>query len=171
MSDNVNNNNISSKNGNARESKFLAAFTALTTEAGNTFELYSDCLIVEEIPAAEVKTKSGLILDSGGVRKIDGLDMNKPLFVRVLAVGAGYYDEVTGKDVPLEVQVGDVILTARMAVQWFSTFGPLVSHQGFQIGLTRESDIRMRFKGEAGWQAATAVLQKYAGNFSTAAGT
>jgi hypothetical protein len=89
---------------------------------------------------------------------VDGLDMNKPLFVRVLAVGEGYYDETTGNEIPLNVQVGDIILVGRIGVNFFSTFCGLVSETGNQIGLSRESEIRMRFKGEEGYQAVQQLL-------------
>lgn len=127
------------------------------TEAGG-FDLIGDVLIVEEIPVEEKKTKSGLIMNTGGVRRADGLDMNQPLFVRVLAVGAGFYNDENGTDVPLECQVGDIILVGRMSVNWFSTFGPLISEANKQIGVTRESEMKMRFKGQEGYDLATSAL-------------
>jgi co-chaperonin GroES (HSP10) len=140
-------------------SKYLKAFQAIKTEAGDKYHLIGECLIVEEIGQVEVKTASGIVLSSGGTRKVDGLDMNKPLFVRVLAVGEGFYDDETGESLPLETQVGDIILIGRMSVQFFSTFGPLISEGTNQIGLTRESEIRMRFKGEEGWDKVCGILE------------
>jgi co-chaperonin GroES (HSP10) len=139
-------------------SKYLSAFKAMKEQLSPQYELIGDCILVEELPKEEVKTKSGLILESGGARKVDGLDMNKPLFVRVLAVGEGYYDETTGNEIPLNVQVGDIILVGRIGVNFFSTFCGLVSETGNQIGLSRESEIRMRFKGEEGYQAVQQLL-------------
>ncbi len=142
----------------------LNAFKAHRKELEGLYYLTGDCLLVEEIPKAEVKTKSGLVLSSGGRKSFDGMDMNQPLFVRVLDKGPGFYDEETGDSSPLEVEVGDIILIGKVSVQFFSTFGPLVSEPGSQIGLTRESEIRMRFKGQEAWDKACEVLVRERGN-------
>lgn len=138
--------------------KTLQAFKALSETGTKNYTLYGDVLIVEEVTAELPKTKSGLVMATGREKQIDGLELNKPVFVRVLAVGAGYYDEETGEDVPPEVQVGDIVLVGPMSVKWFSYFGNLISTATSRLGLTRESEIQMRFKGQEGYDKAFEIL-------------
>jgi hypothetical protein len=121
--------------------------------------LTGDVLLVEKVTgqeySKEVKRADGtsvkLHLSGGAEKKIDGLDMNLPMFVRALAVGPGFYDPSDSdlKPVNCEVEVGDIVLIGRMSVNWFSVFGSLVSTSQAELGLTRESEVRMRFKGQA----------------------
>lgn len=140
-------------------SHYLNAFRSLSQLHGDKYHLVGDSVIVEEVAnkeaTKEVMTNSGhkvsLVLAPGKDRKIDGLEMNLPVFVRVLAVGEGWYNEEEEKRVPLEVEVGDIVLVGRMSVNWFSVFGSLVSTTQNQIGITRENEIKMRFCGEASY--------------------
>lgn len=138
----------------------LPAFKKLSEDCADHFELVGDCLIVEEIPHEEQKTKGGVYIPtSKRIGQVDGLEANRPTFVRVLAVGNGYYDPKDERDIPLEVEVGDIILVGRMGIKWFSTFGPIVSSGEAQVGLTRESEIQLRFKGQHGYNACFAALK------------
>lgn len=147
-------------------SKYLRAFGRLKEQCAQDYVLLGDTLLVEEIPNAavtkDIQTHDGkkvsLILESGGNKKLDGLEMNKPVFVRVLAKGEGYFDAETGTDVTLDVEPGDVVLVGRMSVNWFSVFGTLVSTSEAQLGLTRESEIKMRFKSQAAYDRCFAAL-------------
>lgn len=151
------------------QSLHLKAFEEVTKHCGDHYELIGDVLVVEEIDLGEakktVKRADGsfaeIITASGGAKRTDGLEMNKPVFCRVMQVGKGYYDPETDKQIDLEVEVGDVILVGRMSVTWFSVFGTLTSQAGRQIGIVRENEIRMRFKGEAGYEAYFQRLQKH----------
>lgn len=139
------------------KSKYLEAFKAAANEAREAYHLIGDNLLVEEIPEEELKTKSGLVIATGDRKMIDGVEANRPVFVRVLAVGEGYYQEdldsfpPKDKVVPLDVQVGDIILVGKLSVAWFSAFGNVVTSKGCRIGRCRESDIAQRFNGEEGY--------------------
>lgn len=136
---------------------YLEAFKNLPTDS---FELIGDCLLVEEIRPEEQKTLGGIVLPtSKEIKQIDGVEANRPTWVRVLLVGAGYYDPKDESIVPLDVAPGDIILVGRLSVKWLSTFGPLVSSGENQIGITRESEIQLRFKGQAGQDAVFASLR------------
>lgn len=142
-------------------SSLVQAFIDTQKECDGSFNLTGDVLLVEKVPGQEAKrdvtradgTKTQIYLSSGTEKKIDGLDMNLPMFVRVLAVGPGFYDDSNSDMKPLEceVEAGDIILIGRMSVNWFSVFGSLISTAASEIGFTRESEVRMRFKGQAGY--------------------
>lgn len=142
-------------------SKYLGAFEDAKAQCSGLYNLTGDVLIVEKVQGQELKkdvmrhdgTKVQLHLAGGTEKKIDGLDMNLPMFARVLAVGPGFYDPTDSDAAPIgcEVEPGDIILIGRMSVNWFSVFGSLVSTSTNELGLTRESEVRMRFKGQAGY--------------------
>lgn len=140
-------------------SHYLNAFRSLSQMHGDKFKLHGDTLIVEEVATKEatkeVRTHEGktvsIVMATGGSKKIDGLEMNLPVFVRVLAKGEGWYNEESHETVMLDVEVGDIVLVGRMSVNWFSVFGSLVSTTQNQIGITRESEIKMRFHGDSGY--------------------
>jgi co-chaperonin GroES (HSP10) len=141
------------------DSRFLVPFQKAQKECDREMYLTGDVLIVEKVTGQEytkdVKKADGtttkLYLSGGDQKKIDGLDMNLPMFVRVLAVGPGFYDE-DQTPINCEVEVGDIILIGRMSVNWFSVFGSLVSSGGSELGITRESEVRMRFKGQVAYE-------------------
>lgn len=141
---------------------YLKAFEAIQQKAPESFQLFGDALLVEEIPAEEVKRSSGLVLPvSKAVTNVNGIESNRATFCRVLAVGEGYFDD-EGKETPLNVVVGDVILVGRLSVNWFSVFGNVVATTQSQIGYTRESEIKVRFRGQAGYDAMFSILGEHA---------
>lgn len=135
-------------------SKYLKALIHASETGQETFKLMSDCIIVEIIKDEELKTKSGIILASGNKTQINGIDANKPLWGRVLMVGEGYYEideEGNKRDVKLETVPGDIVLLGKQSVEYFSVFGKLPNYGETQLGLTREGEVRMRFKGQEGF--------------------
>ncbi len=125
------------------------------------FELWSDLIIVECMVEEEKKEKvtAGGIIIPGDTetkqRSMMTVDDLKSNFVRVIAVGKGYYKE--GKDgeeeyTPLNVKPGDIVMLGETSVRWFSIFGEDVDlEQMFNIGLTREGEVHMVFRGQAGY--------------------
>jgi co-chaperonin GroES (HSP10) len=112
-------------------------------------ELYGDAILVEKIADEE------LVKDLGNGKKlyiptvdrqVNTLQADKPVFVHVLAVGKGFYDPDTGKDLPLSVQPGDIILVGVNSVKWFSAL-ELDNYEAYTIGLSRETEVQLRFKG------------------------
>lgn len=135
----------------------LKRFQKLAAEGGKNYELIGDCLIVEKIPDEEIKTSGGIIIQQDKSRQQLGTFADKrPVWVRVLAVGEGFYSEKG--DHPLNVEVGDIALVGQHSTSWFSVFGKLKGYSTETIGLARESDIQLRFKGEEGFNAAFKLL-------------
>lgn len=140
-------------------SKYLERFNQVEKQCGDLHELIGDCIYVEEIPEEEVKTKSGLILSTAvtGINEI--MTDQRPKMVLVLAVGKGFYNEETGEDVPLGVAPGDIIIVSALSVEWFNIFGGMVCEKDHRIGLTRESEIRHRFKGVDSYEQIFKILR------------
>lgn len=141
-------------------SNYLDQFKAMADEAKEAYELYGDCLLVEKLKEPERKIGSIILATANG--RQDSFGQDKPHFVRVLAVGKGFYDEKTGEDVALSVEPGDIILIGPLAVKYFSMFGNLEAYEPDSIGITRESEIQLRFKGEEGYGQVFATLNKFA---------
>ena len=118
-------------------------------------QIVGDVILVSRMPEREAKTKGGIVMASSmltGHKQMTGFDSNPPMFVKVVAVGAGYYDEETGKDVPLDVTVGNVIEVGQNSVVFFSSFGNIVDDKkNTGIGISRANEIRLKFKDEAAY--------------------
>lgn len=141
-----------------QKSKHLESFKRLK-ESGYSPTLIGNRAIVEEIPDEELKSKSGIILPAGDKNQIDGIQNNRPCFVRVLDVADTAVDhEVTEDDV--EVKPGDILLVGGMAISFFSAFCGLVSTTGNQLGIMvlTESNIHMVFKGEEQYEKVATIL-------------
>ena len=82
-----------------------------------------DRVVVESVQSEE-KTKSGFILPSSA--------QEKPQTARVVAVGPGVV--VDGKDVTMEVKIGDVVLYAKDSGSEFKV-------DGKEFTILRQSDI------------------------------
>lgn len=136
-----------------KTSRYLDAFKAMDEQCKDSFTLYGDAILVEEIPDEELKSKGGIIIaTSSNHRLTDGVEANKPTFVRVLQVGAGF-EKDEGELVPVDANPGDIILVGKLSVMWFSAFGNILTHNGSgRLGLTIESEIKMRFKGHEGYE-------------------
>ena len=82
-----------------------------------------DRIVVEPVEAEE-KTKSGIVLLAK--------DQEKPQIARVIAVGPG--GNVDGKDVVMEVKVGDKVLCSKYAGSEFKV-------DGKDVTIMRQSDV------------------------------
>ena len=136
-------------------SKYLEAFKKLKEYNPQLMELDGECLLVEEIQEEEFKTNSGLILSTGD-KQINSFAADRPVFLRVLYVGDGFIDEDI--DVPLETNPGDIVLVGKHSVKYFSVFGKLISYGDTKLGLIKESEIQVRFKGEGNFDKAFEYL-------------
>lgn len=129
------------------KSKYLDRFKVAPPE----FELLGDALLVEKIAPAEIRTKSGIVIAETKQYKMN-LGDKKMTFVRVLAVGKGYYDPETGESVPLDTPVGAILMIAPESITFYSSFGNLENYEPDTIGLTRESSALIRFReGDEGY--------------------
>jgi len=131
------------------KSAYLERFKNLNRQG---IEIIGDAILVERIKEAEKKTASGIIIGIDVKNQLGTFAQDRPHWVRVLAVGEGYYNDDTGEPSPLNAQPGDIALVSQVSVKWFSTFGDLNGYQADTIGLTRDSEIQIRFKGEEGYR-------------------
>lgn len=161
------------------KSRYLGKFAALDKEAPHSYELIGDYLLVEKIKDEEFakkvvtddgRTVSLTISQSARQRQVDSFESGRPMWLRVLAVGKGYFKEVTDDEsgkiveetVPLSTMPGDLVLVSSISVKFFSVFGELEGYEADTIGLTQEGSVQLRFRGEAGYQAAFSVLNNSA---------
>ena len=83
-----------------------------------------DRVVIKPQPKEEI-TKGGILLpDTAKEKPMDG---------KILAVGPGSLDE-SGKRVPMEVKVGDIVIYAKYA-------GTEIKEDGEELIILRESDI------------------------------
>lgn len=147
------------------QSKYLDRFKALGQEGKAHYNLIGSALLVEKIPEEEMR-KGGLIIAKPDSYK-DTLADSRPIWVRILVTGSGYYSEDAEgnpQDVPLDTKPGDIALVGRVSVQWFSVFGELEDYDPQTIGITLEEEIKLRFNGEEGFTEAFKILNQDRGS-------
>lgn len=89
-----------------------------------TIKPLADRVVVKMAEAEESQTKSGIVLT--------GTAKEKPAYAQVLAVGPG--GVVDGKEIVMEVQVGDKVILSQYA-------GTEVKLDGEEYKIVRQSDI------------------------------
>jgi hypothetical protein len=147
-----------------KPSKYLERFQRLADSLRDQFQLTGDYVIVERIPDSDftksVKREDGteaklIISTDYATRQHNSIAADKPNWLRVLLVGEGYYDTATDSEtgetiestIPLDVVPGDIVMVSQVAVKYFSMFGELEGYEADSIGITKASDIQLRFKG------------------------
>lgn len=143
-------------------SKYLERFKALNSK-NKPYTLKNNLLMVERLQDPEVKTKSGIIVNPVGSGKttIHNVLSEKPHFCIVLDVGEGYTD-AEGQLIPnsMSVKVGDIVLLPSISIKYFSLFGTMKNYSADEIGLVKETEIEMHFKGEEGLSAYFRLVNK-----------
>jgi hypothetical protein len=135
------------------------------------FQLYGDILVVEEFNAGPMTkavqradgTKVELILDvgnAGGARQLGTMKEEKPLLVRVLLAGRGYYDAEKGTTTPLDEQPGDILEVPKMSVSWRSELCGVVADEGQKLGIVKVAEILARYPGEEAYRRVVAATVK-----------
>jgi len=124
-------------------SKYLKKFRRLTLEFPGIMELKGDHLLVERLPAIEMKTKSGIILQGAKTFR-DTIEDTMTEFGIVLMTGPGQLDE-QGNTFPCDSKVGDVILLPG-STYWYGAFGHIAGYEPYSIGRVRDTLIPMWFQ-------------------------
>lgn len=137
-----------------KDSKYLNRFKSID----KPFLLYGDTLIVERIPVEEKKTASGLFVGIETKNQINTLASERPMFVRVLSVGVGFYDD-DGNEVKVDAEPGNIILVGDNSVKWFSDMD-IKDYQPYEIGFTRESEIKLKFNSKEDYESTFEGLSK-----------
>lgn len=148
------------------ESSYLELFDK-AREDGHPLTLTGNTLLVERVPQKEIKTASGIVLQAAPELNWNSIANDRPHWAIVLAVGEGYYDDETEKDIPLDVEPGDVILLGKMSASYFSTLDVLdqyitlsETYQRDTIGVTRESEILAKFPEAAVYRVGGVVKKE-----------
>lgn len=109
------------------------------------FLLTGNALLVEIIPWGELKTKGGIIMSAGDTNKVRTLEADLPIMVHVIATGEGYYDD-NGDAVPLDINVGDILMLGKNAVKRFPVL-PIDGYQADSVGITSENEAQIVWRG------------------------
>jgi co-chaperonin GroES (HSP10) len=144
----------------ASPSNYLTRFTRLAEQGQDAFRLVADIVVVERLREPEKVTASGIVYAVDVKNQLGTFAKDRPHWVRVLAVGNGHYDEVTGEAVPLDVKPGDIGVVAEVSVKYFSTFGDMDGCAADTIGFTREAEFQLIFNGEDGYRSAFGLLNE-----------
>jgi co-chaperonin GroES (HSP10) len=132
-------------------SKYLEKIQSGIMAAGAENVRLIGSTILVEVVERERKSAGGIILSA----RPEGKELTECI---VVATGAGYYDDETGEDVPLDTRVGDIVYAEPMNVRLLYSF-PVAGYRAHDIGLLDEGQILMRFRGEA----AVSAFRKGAG--------
>lgn len=139
-------------------SKYLQRFQSMASDAKDVFQLIGDYILVEKIPVREKKTAGGIILSlEDNNRQKNSLAQDLPTLIRVILVGEGYYDDETKSSVPLNVKPGDIGLVGALSTKWFSDL-EIADYKPYEIGLSREEEIKWLFRGQEGYERAIGLL-------------
>lgn len=142
--------------------KLIEAFNALNDVRQEAFHLIGDICFVQVLDQ-EVKTKSGLVIADHAKQVMNGVGPDKPTICRVLMVGEGEVD-ADGKDIPLEVNVGDIVIVGKHAVKIISSLGNTVLREDkTEVGMIKASEIQMRFFGQDAYNRVSTLLQEIVG--------
>lgn len=143
---------------------FLKPFTRLAEQNKGILTLTADCMLVEILKDEDLqKTKSGIILADTSKEQVNGVYADRPTFARVLMTGEGWDKSDGSGKIPLDSKPGDIVLAGKHSFKRFSMFGKLAVSDA-EICLMKDSDVQMRFHGEAAYNKAFDILDSYATN-------
>lgn len=129
-------------------SKYLGYFIKNNEWLRSNATLVGDCLIIERLRFPEKKSLGGIIIADSKRVQSTGLTSELPEFFRVLYVGAGYYDDETKADQPIDCAAGDILYLAGGSVKIWSSFPVLQTTDSDTLGICRYGDALWHFKGE-----------------------
>lgn len=114
-------------------------------ESRGFFKLTGNLLLIEKLPAQEIKTASGLVLATDR-NHVNSIGANAPVFCRVVASGEGTYED-DGTEADLDTRPGAIILVGDVSVRWLS-YMPVKNYKPFEAGITSESEIQIKWETE-----------------------
>jgi co-chaperonin GroES (HSP10) len=143
-------------------SRYLDYFVNNLATISEQCEVIGNIIIVEKVKFPETKTAGGIIIGVESHRgQLNTLVSDRPAFYRVLHVGAGYFD-ADGNDIALNSKPGDIVLLASASVKLFSSFPLLGAYEADSIGITRDEDVQIRFKGQEAFERFAFGLDSHA---------
>lgn len=126
------------------ESKYLANFKKLNEMKKDIgFRLNGGRLLVEILPKQEMRTAGGLIMASPDSYK-GTAETQRALIGVVLLTGEGYVD-IDGKEIPTEMQIGNIVVLNEFGVKYYSSFPGVENFTRNTLAMTSESEVQMSF--------------------------
>jgi co-chaperonin GroES (HSP10) len=111
--------------------------------------LTGDTLLVEVMDLKEYQ-KSSIIISSGATKQTNGMEANMPVFVRVLLVGEGFYNDDNETEAP-DCCPGDILLVGQNSVVSISQYGQLCNYGRINLGICNLSQKIQHFRGQMGF--------------------
>jgi co-chaperonin GroES (HSP10) len=134
------------------KSKYLEFFLSNQESIKEMMETIGNIIVLEKIKLPEMKTASGIILAEAPKSQLGSLVADRPTFYRVVHVGEGYYKPETMETVPLNSQMGDIVLIASASVKHFSSFPLVGAYEADSIGIAADENVQIRFKGQEAFE-------------------
>jgi len=126
---------------------YQKAIETATKEFEGKYKKSGDTCLVAVLDAKEVTPPQIIQIADTIDRQLNSLAAKRPVLVRVLEVGPGYYND-DGTVTPSEVEPGDILLVGHNAVTEISQFGKLVNHGRVTLGLMDASQMLRHWKGK-----------------------
>lgn len=143
------------------QSKYFDQFSRLNKDGKDLFKLRGASLLVEILPAEEVKSESGLItLISDSDQRLGSIDEHRGLVGLVLLSGEGHYDEKTRETIPLDCVPGNLVLLPKYSISPYSVFPGLNGHTKMMIAIVQEDEVRFVYKNLDAYNQAKKLLNE-----------
>ena len=152
---------------------FEKELTTLRELGSETFVLRGSTIIVEILPAEEIKTKSGIIMaTSQDHTRGNSMQAHRVEVGRVLMCGEGYYNEnlnheydqenevagPVGGYEPLEVKPGAVVLLPQYSIQLMSHFPGIQRPTGNKLAMIKMDQVLAYYPTQEAYQLAKTKL-------------
>lgn len=121
------------------------------------FRLNGGRVIVEILDEGEIKTKGGLFVPESSHARSDVV-MNKAVVAQVVLIGEGYFDPDTGKESPIDLEPGEVVVVNEMGLRFYSKFPGLDHYAQNSLAMMTEDDVQMRFPSLAAYTEFKALV-------------
>lgn len=139
------------------EAKYFNRFKKLR-EAGS-FTLRGSTLIIEIIPEEEIKTESGIILQTADNQR-SSFAQNKPVIGVVLESGEGYYNEAGEVVAPCDTKPGAVVICPKFSTQYLSVFPGMNDPVNDSIAFVKEQEVLFYYPSMEAYTEARKALNE-----------
>lgn len=125
--------------------KYVEQFKRISPERRNLLNLKGGRIIIEILEAEELKTSSGLIIQTpSNVHK--NFKLEEPTIGAVLMVGSGYDSEDGGEKEPVDLEVGNIVIVSDYGIKYYKRFPSLNDFSNTPVGLTTEAEVQVIFE-------------------------
>ena len=135
------------------DSHYFKPFSRLQLEGPDLFKLRGNSLIVEKLELVENKTSGGIILATDQKQALHSMKDKEAVLCLVLMVGSGFEGEPK-----TDIEVGNLILAPRFALEYYSTFPGLMGLTKERIGRVNTSEVSFLYKDIEAFEKASQML-------------